>query len=223
MHLILLGAPGTGKGTQAAVIADRRGWPHISTGEMLREAAAAGKDLGKKAKSYMDAGALVPDALVIDMLVERIGRDDCREGFVLDGFPRNLAQAQALDQALTAAGKRIDLALQIVVPDEELVRRLGGRWLCRGCGAIYHESSKPPKVPGRCDACGADLYQREDDKPATVRARLEQQKPAADLLGHYRGQGRLVDIDGTRPVEAVTSTILAALAAGVRGQEQKSA
>ena len=214
MFLILLGAPGTGKGTQAKILAERRGWLHLSTGDMLREALAAGSEPGRAAKEYMDAGALVPDEIVIRMVAERIGRADAAAGFVLDGFPRNLAQAVALDKALGGDGKAIDLALNIVAPDDELVRRLGGRWLCRGCGAIYQEASSPPRVAGRCDRCGGELYQREDDRPETVRARLASQKPPADLLAHYRAKGRLVDIDGVRAVEQVTADLLRAIDAG---------
>jgi adenylate kinase len=214
VYLILLGPPGSGKGTQAAVLAQRFGWPHISTGDMLREAVAGNTELGRKAKAFMDRGALVPDDLVIAMLVERIRRADCREGFVLDGFPRNLAQARALDTALEAEGRSIDMALNVDVPDDELVRRLSARWLCRDCGAIYNELSSPPKAAGKCDRCGAALYQREDDEPATVRARLEQQKPPADLLAHYRDQGKLREIDGSRAVEEVTAALLGAVGAG---------
>jgi len=141
------------------------------------------------------------------MLVQRLGQADARAGFVLDGFPRNLPQAKALDEAL-GKDDAIDLALYILVPDEELVRRLGGRWLCGNCGAIYHEVSSPPRVVGKCDRCGHDLYQRDDDKPETVRARLEQQKPPAELVAHYRDQGKLVDIDGTKGVDEVTAAIL---------------
>jgi adenylate kinase len=211
VYVILLGPPGSGKGTQAKVMAERFGWLHLSTGDMLREAVAARSELGQAAKGYMDAGALVPDELVIRMLVERIGRPDAVQGFVLDGFPRNLAQARALDEALTRAGKAIDLAPSINVPDEELVRRLGGRWICRSCGAIYQETSNPPRLAGRCDRCEGELYQREDDKPETVRARLEQQRPPADMLAHYREAGQLVDIDGMQAVEAVTRDLVAAI------------
>ncbi|HXH22712.1 MAG TPA: adenylate kinase [Dehalococcoidia bacterium] len=216
MYVVLLGAPGTGKGTQAVIIAEKYGWPHISTGDMLREHVAKGTELGAKAKGYMDAGALVPDALVIEMLVDRLRRPDAASGFVLDGFPRNLAQAQALDRALSEAGKAIDLALNITVPDDELVKRLSSRWLCRSCGAIYNENVSPPKVAGKCDKCGGELYQRDDDKPETVRARLQQQKPPAELIEHYRAQRKLVDIDGMQPVEAVT----AAIAAAIQGRGQ---
>jgi adenylate kinase len=208
LNLILLGAPGTGKGTQAAVISSRFGWVHISTGDMLRQAVAAGTDLGKTAKGYMDRGALVPDDLVIAMLVERLRADDAAAGVVLDGFPRNLAQAQALDRALAQDGKSVDLAIEITVPDDELVRRLGGRWLCRGCGAIYQETSNPPAVAGKCDRCGGDLYQRDDDKAETVRARLDQMKPPADLVEHYHARGQLQRIDGMQTVDDVTAAMV---------------
>jgi adenylate kinase len=191
MFLILLGAPGTGKGTQAKLLAERKGWLHVSTGDMLREAVAS--------------SALVPDALVIDMLVERIGRPDAQSGFVLDGFPRNLAQAKALDGALTKAGKAIDAAVNISVPDEELVRRLANRWLCRECGSIFN------KPDGKCSRCGGELFQREDDKAETVRARLQQQKPPSDMLAHYRDEKKLKDLDGTQSVEQVTAAMLAAI------------
>jgi len=214
MYLILLGAPGTGKGTQADIIAERFRWPHISTGDMLREAVARGTDLGKQAKAYMDRGELAPDDLVIAMLVERIGQNDCQGGFLLDGFPRNLAQAEALDRALADASKAIDLAINITVADAELVRRLSGRWLCRDCGAIYHQVTSPPRVAGKCDKCGGELYQREDDRPETVRARLERQKPPPELIDHYRRRGRLKDIDGSQPIEAVTAAVMAAVSAG---------
>jgi adenylate kinase len=207
LYVILLGAPGTGKGTQANVLAERFGWPHIATGDMLREAVAAGTELGKAAKGYMDQGALVPDDLVVKMLVERIRREDAKAGFVLDGYPRTLTQAVALDEALAKEGKAIDVAFNIAVPDEELVRRLGGRWLCRNCGAIYHDVTNPPRTPGKCDRCGGELYQRDDDKPETVRARLEQQKPPQDLIQHYRTRGTLEDIDGARAVEVVTAAL----------------
>jgi adenylate kinase len=214
LELILLGAPGTGKGTQAKILAERYGWLHVSTGDMLRANVAQGTELGRQAKEYMDRGALVPDQLVIDMLVDRIKQPDAEEGFVLDGFPRNLAQAQALDDALQAEGKAIDLALNIEVPDDELVKRLGGRWLCRSCGAIYHEVTNPPKTAGKCDDCGGELYQRDDDRPETVRARLEQQRPPKDLVDHYQASGKLVDIDGLQAVEKVTEDLVGAVSQG---------
>ncbi|HLF77833.1 MAG TPA: adenylate kinase [Dehalococcoidia bacterium] len=211
MYLILLGAPGSGKGTQAKILAERFKWLHLSTGDMLREAVAAGTDLGKTAKGYMDAGSLVPDDLIIGMLVERIGKPDAAAGFVLDGFPRNLAQAQALDAALADAGKAIDIALNIAVPDEELLKRLGGRWICRSCGAIYHEVYNPSKIAGRCDACQGELYQRDDDRADTVKARLELQRPPKEMLAHYKDSGHLVDIDGVQNVEGVTADLLKAV------------
>ena len=214
MHLILLGAPGTGKGTQAKILADRYNWLHVSTGDMLRANIAGGTDLGAKAKEYMDRGALVPDELVIDMLVKRIAEPDAEAGFVLDGFPRNLNQAKALDDALTREDKTIDMALNITVPDEQLVKRLGGRWLCRNCGAIYHEITNPPSVAGKCDKCGGELYQRDDDRPDTVRARLDQQKPPADMIEHYRDAAKLIDINGEQAVDEVTEELVAAVGQG---------
>jgi adenylate kinase len=214
MRLILLGPPGAGKGTQAARIAEREGLAHVSTGDMFREAVREGTELGKLAKSYMDRGELVPDDVTIRMLLERLRRPDARKGFILDGFPRNVAQARALDEALAAEGLAIELALHIAVSDEELVRRLSGRWMCRQCGAIYHETNNPPAVAGRCDRCGGELYQRDDDRPEVVQARLEKQKPPADLLAYYRDAGKLVDVNGEQPLDAVTQALLDAIKAG---------
>ena len=205
MHLILLGAPGTGKGTQAKLLAEKKGWLHISTGDMLREAVANKTILGEAAKKFMDQGALVPDELVIDMLIERIRRPDADAGFVLDGFPRNLAQAEALDAALSRAGKSIDAAVNIAVPDEELVRRLANRWICRTCGSIYSERHT------ECPRCGGELYQRDDDKPETVRSRLEKQKPPANMREHYAQTKKLIDIDGTQPIQKVMKSLLESL------------
>ena len=204
MFLILLGAPGTGKGTQAHLLAEKEGWLHVSTGDMLREAVSSKTALGVEAKKFMDQGALVPDELVIGMLIERISQPDAQEGLILDGFPRNLAQAQALDKALEANSRTVDVAINITVPDEELVSRLSGRWMCRNCGAIYNVSTGKPD---KCTSCGGELYQREDDKPETVRSRLEKQKPPAEMIEHYRAQGRLVDIDGMQDVDQVTQQI----------------
>jgi adenylate kinase len=208
VFLILLGAPGTGKGTQAYLLAQNKGWLHVSTGDMLREAVNSETLLGQAAKKYMDQGALVPDELVIDMLIQRISQPDAQKGFILDGFPRNLPQAIALEQALDNAGKSLDLAIHIAVPDEELVRRLGGRWICRNCGAIFNEFSSKPKVQGKCDRCGGELYQRNDDKAETVLARVAKQKPPAALLTHYRLIGKLREIDGMQPVEKVTAELM---------------
>jgi adenylate kinase len=206
--LILLGAPGTGKGTQAHLLAEKEGWLHVSTGDMLREAVANQTPLGVEAKKFMDQGALVTDELVIGMLIERISKPDAQEGLILDGFPRNLAQAKALDDALKAAGGSVDVAISITAPDDELVSRLSGRWMCRNCGAIYNVSTGKPD---KCTNCGGELYQREDDKPETVRSRLEKQKPPAEMIEHYRAQGRLAEIDGMQDVDAVTHEIEAVL------------
>lgn len=211
MILILLGAPGTGKGTQAKLLSQRNGWLHLSTGDMLRENVSAGTSLGRAAKSYIDEGALVPDDLVIKMLLERISQPDAQNGFLLEGFPRTLAQAQALDDALGKAGTEIDLAIHITAPDEEIIRRLASRWMCRQCGAIYNDSTGGSLQGKKCERCGGELYQRDDDKPETVKARLEAQKPPPEMLDHYRVNGKLREVDGTRPVEQVTDSLLNAI------------
>jgi adenylate kinase len=211
VYLILLGPPGTGKGTQAKLIAERLGLAHIATGDLFREAVQQDSELGRLAKTYMDRGALVPDEVTIAMLIERIGRPDARGGVVLDGYPRTLAQARALDEALAGRGAAVDLALHVSASDEEIVRRLSGRWLCPSCGEIYHEQSRPPRQPGVCDACGSGLGQRDDDKAEVVRARLELQRPPTELLEHYRARRKLVEIDGEQEVGAVTRALLAAI------------
>ena len=210
MILILLGAPGTGKGTQAKLLAEQRGWLHLSTGDMLREDVRQGTELGQEAKSYMDAGRLVPDGLMIKMLLARIEDPDVEAGLILDGFPRTLPQAKALDEALEQAGKAVDMAVNISAPDEEVVRRLSSRWLCRSCGHIASEQL------AKCPNCGgADFYQRDDDKPESVRTRLETMKPPADMLAHYRMAGRLREVDGMQSIERVTKELLQVLE-GVR-------
>jgi adenylate kinase len=214
LYLIVLGPPGTGKGTQAALLAEKLGWPHISTGEMLRQAVREGTELGKKAEIYMNEGQLAPDQLITEMLLERISQPDSQEGVILDGYPRNLGQAEALDEALAARGRSIDRALYISASDDEIVARLGGRWLCRECGAVYHERHSPPAQSGRCDRCGGQLYQRDDDRPETVRRRLELQRPPQDLLEHYRRVDRLVEVNGEQDMQAVTRDLLAAIGAG---------
>ncbi len=211
MFVVLLGPPGAGKGTQAQRIAAARGLLHISTGDIFRENVKNGTDLGKLAETYMSKGELVPDAVTIKMLLERISRDDAQKGVMFDGFPRNLVQAEALDEALATRGKKIDRAPYIFVRDEELIARLGGRWICRNCGALYHERNDPPKKPGVCDRCGGELYQREDDRPEVVRTRLEKQKPPAELIEHYRAAGSLREIDGERSLDDVTASLLEAL------------
>jgi adenylate kinase len=200
--LILLGAPGTGKGTQAKLLAEKQGWLHLSTGDMLRENVVKQTELGKQAKSYMDAGHLVPDNLMIDMLVDRISKPDVDPGLILDGFPRTLPQAVALDDALAKTGKAVDYAANISAPDEELVRRLSTRWMCRNCGNITSVRLE------KCPFCGSDqLYQREDDRPDKVRVRLEKQKPPADMLEHYRRSGKLCEVDGLQSIEKVTKAL----------------
>ena len=220
LYLVLLGPPGTGKGTQAKLIAERLGLAHVSTGDMFREAVRQGTELGVRAKAYMDRGELVPDALTISMLEERILQPDAQRGVVFDGYPRTLQQAQALDAALVRQGRSADLALHITASDEEIIRRLSGRWLCKNCGEIYHELSRPPRQAGTCDACGSALYQRADDTPEVARQRLEKQRPPQALLSYYRGQGKLEEIDGQQPVDTVTRGLLAAIEqrAALRGQ-----
>ncbi|MBE7519995.1 MAG: adenylate kinase [Thermoflexaceae bacterium] len=211
MFVVLLGPPGAGKGTQAQRIAAASGLLHVSTGDMFRENVKNQTGLGRLAAEYMDRGELVPDEVTIKMLLERIGRPDAAEGAMFDGFPRNVVQAVALDEALATRGARIDKALLISVADEELIARLGGRWICRSCGRLYHERNDPPKRPGVCDACGGELYQRDDDRPDVVRTRLEKQKPPAGLIEHYRNAGVLREIDGQRSLDEVTSALLEAL------------
>jgi adenylate kinase len=209
VYLILLGPPGTGKGTQAKLVAEKLGLAHVSTGDLFREAVSQGTELGRRAKEYMDRGDLVPDEVTIAMLIERIGQPDAQQGVVFDGFPRTMQQAQALDDALAKQGHSVDAALHVTAPDDEIVSRLSGRWLCPDCGAIYHEQHRTPKQAGICDNCGGKLAQRDDDKPDVVRNRLEKQRPPTELLEHYRAQGRLTDIDGSQKVDAVTRDLLA--------------
>ncbi|PFG75344.1 adenylate kinase [Tepidiforma thermophila] len=211
MYIVLLGPPGAGKGTQAQRIAAATGLVHISTGDMFREHVRNNTELGQLANQYMSRGELVPDEVTIRMLIERISRDDAKAGAMFDGFPRNIIQAGALDEALAARGAKVDRALLIKVSDEELVARLGGRWICRNCGRLYHERNDPPKKPGICDACGGELYQRDDDRPEVVRARLEKQKPPADLIDYYRRAGVLREIDGERSLDEVTAALLEAI------------
>lgn len=208
MKIIMLGAPGAGKGTQAKQIAGKYSIPHISTGDIFRANIKNGTDLGKKAKEYMDQGLLVPDELTCDLVMDRIQQDDCKNGFVLDGFPRTIPQAEALDAALTKIGEHMDYAIDVDVPDESIVSRMSGRRACLDCGATYHIVSLPPKTEGKCDHCGSDLALRDDDKPETVQKRLtvyhEQTQP---LIDYYQKQGILKSVDGTQPMEAVFTAI----------------
>jgi adenylate kinase len=209
MKTVMLGAPGAGKGTQAGQIAEKYSIPHISTGDIFRANIKAETDLGKKAKKYMDEGLLVPDELVMDLVVDRLQQDDCKNGYVLDGFPRTIVQAEGLDQELNKLGQKLDYALNIDVPDENIVKRMGGRRACVGCGATYHIVNAAPKKEGICDKCGGELVLRQDDEPATVEKRLqvyhEQTEP---LIFYYKKAGILKDLDGTLGIDTVFADIV---------------
>ncbi len=208
MNLILLGPPGAGKGTQAKMISEKYGIPQIATGDILREAVAKGTELGKKAKEYMDRGELVPDEIVIGIVKERLKQPDCEKGFILDGFPRTLAQAEALDKMLEELGKKLDAVINIDVSEEEIVKRIVNRRTCRNCGAVYHLIFNPPKVEGKCDKCGGELYQRDDDKEETVRERLRVYRERTEpLIEYYKKKGLLYDVDGTKDIEGVFKQI----------------
>jgi len=212
MRVILLGPPGAGKGTQAGLLAGSVSAAHVASGDLFRKHLGEGTELGKLARAYMDRGELVPDDVTIKMVLERIGAPDAAEGYVLDGFPRTIEQAKALDAALAGQAQEIDLTPLIEVETKELVRRLAGRWICRACQTPYHEFSAPPATPGVCDACGGDLYQRDDDKPEVVRARLETyERQTAPLVAYYEGQGKLVRVNGEQAIERVTADLRAAL------------
>lgn len=206
MKLILLGAPGAGKGTQAEKICEKFSIPQISTGNIIRAAMKQETEAGKKAQTFVNAGQLVPDAVVIEMVNERLKQDDCKNGFILDGFPRTVAQAEALEEM----GVQIDAVVDIQVPDAVITDRLSGRKACLACGATYHMEFQPPKVEGKCDKCGADLVVRKDDQPETIQERLkvyhDQTQPLVDF---YRTRGVLKEVDGTKPVEEVTESTLA--------------
>ena len=212
MKIVMLGAPGAGKGTQAKKIADAYGIPHISTGDIFRANIKAGTPLGKKAKEYMDKGGLVPDEVTIGMLLDRIHEADCEKGYVLDGFPRTIPQAESLTKALAAEGSKIDAAVDIEVPDENIVSRMGGRRACLSCGSTYHIVYAAPKQEGICDRCGSPLVLRDDDKPETVQKRLEvyhaQTQP---LIDYYGAAGVLKEVDGMQAMEKVFADIRAAL------------
>lgn len=212
MKLILLGAPGAGKGTQAEVICNALNIPAISTGNIIREALRLGTEMGLKAKSFMDAGQLVPDDVVIGIIKERLAKDDCANGFILDGFPRTTSQAVSLDAILRDLGIKLDGVINIAVPDEELIKRTTGRQICRSCGATYHVTFKPSKVKNVCDKCGGELYQRDDDKVETVKKRLSvyaaQTKP---LIDYYKNSNLYIEIDGKQSMEDVYKDIVASL------------
>lgn len=210
--LVLLGAPGAGKGTQAHVLARHLGLPRVATGDLFRAAARDGTPLGIAAQAYMERGALVPDEITIGMLLQRLEAPDAERGVILDGFPRNRPQADALDRALADRGAAVEAALLVDVPADELLRRLSGRWLCSAAGHTYHETAYPPRVPGVCDIDGSALVQRDDDRPEIVQARLDKQLGAlADVVEHYRSAGVLRTVDGLRPIVAVTNDLLDAI------------
>ena len=209
MKIIMLGAPGAGKGTQAKMIAEKCGIPHISTGDIFRANIKNGTELGAKAKEYMDKGLLVPDELVCDLVVDRIQQADCEKGYILDGFPRTIPQAEALENALNAIEQKLDYAIDIVVPDENIINRMSGRRACVGCGATYHVLFNPTKVEGKCDVCGESLILRDDDKPETVKKRLDvyhtQTQP---LIDFYTERKVLVEVDGTQSMDKVFDDIM---------------
>ena len=214
MKIIMLGAPGAGKGTQAKQIADKYKIPHISTGDIFRANIKNNTELGQKAKQYMDQGLLVPDELTCDLVMDRIKQDDCKNGFILDGFQRTIPQAEALDAALDKINEKMDYAINVDVPDENIVNRMGGRRCCLNCGATYHVVTIPTKVEGICDRCGSPVVLRDDDKPETVQKRLtvyhDQTQP---LIDYYEKQSILKTVDGTKSMEAVFDDITAILGA----------
>ena len=216
--VVLLGAPGAGKGTQAPLLATRLGIPAIATGDLFRAAVRDGTALGQEARRYMDAGQLVPDEITVRLLLDRLERPDATAGVILDGFPRTGVQAEALDRALAERAARVGAVVLVDVPADELVRRLSGRWICRAAGHPYHETFSPPRVAGVCDIDGAELYQRVDDRPDTIRARMDQQLGAlAEVIDHYRTAGLLRTVDGLQGIDLVAEAIDAALAeAGIR-------
>ncbi len=212
MKIIMLGAPGAGKGTQAKMIADKYGVPHISTGDIFRANIKNGTELGMEAKKYMDQGLLVPDELTVKILLDRVAKDDCKKGYVLDGFPRTIPQAEVLEEALANIGDKIDFAIDVDVPDENIVRRMSGRRACLSCGATYHIEHVPPKAEGICDRCGKELVLRDDDKAETVKNRLnvyhEQTQP---LIDFYEKKGVLKSVDGTVDMQDVFAAIVSIL------------
>lgn len=213
-YIVLLGPPGVGKGTQAGHLAERLGLPHVASGDLFRQHLSAETPLGLKVRSYIDQGLLVPDDVTITMVMDRLAQPDCAGGAILDGFPRTVAQAQALEDALGRTGQILEAVLYIDAPMDVLLARLGGRWTCEECGVVYHALFNPPKVPGRCDACGGKLYQRVDDTPETHRRRIEvYQAQTAALVDWYRAKDVLQEIDGVQDISGVTTALVAALQA----------
>ena len=214
--VVLLGAPGAGKGTQAPILADRLAVPHVATGDLFRAAVRDGTPVGNEAAGYMERGELVPDDITIRMLLERLRQPDASVGAILDGFPRNRRQAEALDEALGERSQKVAMAIVIEVPAEDLVRRMSGRWICRSAGHVYNVTSRPPRVAGHCDIDDSPLYQREDDQVETVRARLAQQLGAlGDVVAYYRERHILETVDGRAPAAAVTEQLIAKVAVGL--------
>ena len=212
MYIILLGAPGAGKGTQAVYVAQKLNLVHIATGDLFRQAIEQGTELGMQAQSYMEKGMLGPDEITIRMVLERLSAPDCEPGVVFDGFPRNLKQAEALDKALAKQSQTIDRVVYIKVSEEELLRRLSGRWICRNCQTPYHAINSPPKVWGKCDKCGGELYQRPDDTVETVKKRLQVYfVQTAPLIDYYTRAGKLVEVDGEGGIDKVGDRIIVAL------------
>jgi adenylate kinase len=212
VYVVFLGAPGAGKGTQAAEVAKALKLVHIATGDMFREAQKKGTKLALEAKTYMEKGLLVPDEITIKMVQERISAPDCKNGVIFDGFPRNLAQAQALDKAMAEQSKSIDKVIYIKVSEGELLKRLGGRWICRQCQTPYHEVASPPTVKGKCDKCGGELYQRSDDVPETIKERLKVFfAQTAPLIDYYTKTGKLMEVNGEGSMDEIKQRILKAL------------
>ncbi len=212
MYIIFLGAPGAGKGTQAANVAHQLKLVHIATGDLFRQAVEQGTELGMQAKSYMEKGILGPDELTIHMVLERMSAPDCQPGVILDGFPRNIKQAEALDEALARQTKAIDVVVYIKVSEEEILRRLSGRWICRQCQTPYHSQNSPPRVWGKCDQCGGELYQRPDDTVDTIKKRLQVYlAQTAPLISYYTQAGKLLEVDGEGSVDEVGRRVILAL------------
>lgn len=212
MKIVMLGAPGAGKGTQAEMLAKKYDIPHVSTGDIFRMNIKNGTELGMEAKKYMDQGLLVPDELTVRILLDRVAKDDCKKGYVLDGFPRNIPQANVLEEALTRLGDKIDYAINVDVPDENIIRRMSGRRACLSCGATYHIEHVPPKQEGVCDKCGQELVLRDDDKPETVTSRLQVYKDQTQpLIDFYAEKGILHNVDGTKDMNEVFAAIAAIL------------
>lgn len=209
MRIIMLGAPGAGKGTQAKMIAERYGIPHISTGDIFRANIKEGTELGRKAKTYMDKGELVPDELVVDLVVDRLAKDDAKKGYILDGFPRTIPQAEALDEALLKMDEKIDYAIDVDVPDDDIIARMSGRRACVACGGTFHIVNVPPKKEGICDLCGGELILRDDDRPETVQNRLNvYHNQTQPLIDYYNKKEILKTVDGTKGMKEVFADII---------------